>query len=230
MGNDAFLEQEVEVDNAFPVIAANQDDRDRLDGARLDQGECLEQFIERAKAARKGDQCTGALQEMHLAQRKVAELETQFRRLERTFAKVLESRDRDLLEYEDDVWNFFLNCWHLKDWIKNDTDGVAKATREKIDVEVNAHPALMMVGNLANKKTNFNVTKGVAKADSARRAQGRVSSTAYIDSRDASRNPGKDSQEILLLVIDKKGDEVAVKKLATDAMKNWMAIIKKYRI
>jgi hypothetical protein len=33
-----------------------------------------------------------------------------------------------------------------------------------------------------------------------------------------------------MLVVDKKGDEISVKKLATDAMKNWMAIIKKYRI
>jgi hypothetical protein len=33
-----------------------------------------------------------------------------------------------------------------------------------------------------------------------------------------------------LLVTDKDGDEFPVKKLATDAMKNWMAIIRKYRI
>lgn len=160
----------------------------------------------------------------------MSQAKQQFQRMQRAFMKVLNNQNRNPDEYEDDVWNFFLNCWHLKDWIKNDTDGVAKATREKIDVEVNSHPALMMVGNLANKKTHFNVTKGVAKADSARRAQGRVSSTSYIDSRDVSRNPGKGSEEILLLVVDKKGDEVAVKKLATDAMKNWMAIIKKYRI
>jgi hypothetical protein len=41
---------------------------------------------------------------------------------------------------------------------------------------------------------------------------------------------GKEHGEILLTIIDDKGDESPVKTLATDAMKNWMTIFKKYRI
>ena len=130
----------------------------------------------------------------------------QFNRVQRAFLRVLDNHSRKLVDYEDDVWNFFQNCWHLTDWIKNDTKGVAKATRGKIESEVRSYPALMIVGELTNKSKNLVVTSNV------------------------SEEGGKEHGEILLTVIDKNGDEFPVKKLATDAMKNWMAIVKKYRI
>jgi hypothetical protein len=59
----------------------------------------------------------------------------------------------------------------------------------------------MLVGDLANRSKHLQETSSVS-----------------------------DTGEILLLVVDKNGEEIPLKKLATDAMKNWMAIIKKYRI
>ena len=131
---------------------------------------------------------------------------TQFNRVQRAFLRVLNNNNRKLVDYEDDVWNFIQNCSHLTDWIKNDTKGVAKATRGKIEVEVNSHPALAMVGELASKSKNLEVTSNVTE------------------------DGGKEHPEILLTVSDRNGDEYLVKKLATDAMKSWMTIIKKYRI
>jgi hypothetical protein len=136
----------------------------------------------------------------------MSQVAKQFNRVQRAFLKVLDNHNRKLVDYEDDVWNFFLNCWHLTDWIKNDTQGVAKATRGKIEVEVKSYPTLVIIGELTSKIKNFEVTSNVTEED------------------------GKEHGEILLTVIDKKGDEFPVKKLSTDAMKNWMAIIKKYRI
>ncbi len=130
----------------------------------------------------------------------------QFNRVQRAFLRVLDNHNRKLVDYEDDVWSFFQNCWHLSDWIKNDTKGVAKATRGKIGVEVKSHPALVRVGELANKSKNLVVTSNVMEEG------------------------GKEHGEILLTVIDENGDEFPVKKLATDAMKDWMTIVKKYRI
>jgi len=43
----------------------------------------------------------------------------QFRRVKR-FLKRIGNQDRDATKYDDDLWGFFQNCWHLKDWIKND--------------------------------------------------------------------------------------------------------------
>lgn len=130
----------------------------------------------------------------------------QFDRVQRTFLRVLDNRNRRLPDYEDDVWNFFQNCWHLKDWIRNDKQGVAKATRVKIEVEVKSYPALQMVGELTSRNSNLEVTSNVGEEG------------------------GKSHDEIVLTVVEKNGDEIPVKKLATDAMKNWMVIIKKYRI
>ena len=136
----------------------------------------------------------------------MSQVTKQFNRVQRAFLRVLDNHNRKLVDYEDDVWNFIQNCRHLTDWIKNDTKSVAKATRGKIEVEVNSHPALVKVRELANKSKNLEVTSNVTEED------------------------GKEHGEILLTVIDKNGDEFPVKTLATDAMKNWMAIIKKYRI
>jgi len=136
----------------------------------------------------------------------MSQVANQFNRVQRAFLRVLDNHNRKLVDYEDDVWNFIQNCWHLADWIKSDTQGVAKATRAKIEMEVNSYPALVVVGELANKRKNLEMTSNVAEEG------------------------GKEHAEILLTAVDKSGDEFPVKKLATDAMKNWMAIIKKYRI
>jgi hypothetical protein len=49
--------------------------------------------------------------------------------------------------YNDDLQHYFQDCWHLKDWIKNDpSSGVGAA----IETEVLAHKALRVVGDLAN--------------------------------------------------------------------------------
>ena len=130
----------------------------------------------------------------------------QFERTQRLFLRVLDNQDRKLVEYEDDVWNFFQNCWHLQDWIRNDRKGVAKATRTKIKGEVNSHPALELVGELASKSPHLEVRSTITGGDN------------------------KTHGDILMKVIDADGEELLVKALATDAMKNWMAIIRKYRI
>src|SRR5271165_6131238 len=58
--NDAFVDEEIEIDRPAPVVLAHQDDRNRLDLPRLHQREDLEQLVDRAEAARKGDQRLGA--------------------------------------------------------------------------------------------------------------------------------------------------------------------------
>lgn len=160
----------------------------------------------------------------------MTQAKTQFERMARAFQKVLNNQNRNPVEYEDDAWSFFQNCWHLKDWIKNDVEGVAKATRLKIDVEVNSYPALVMMGDLANKSKNLKVTNIPTDTREPQHTKSMAGATAYIDRRDQTQKARKTDGAIYLLVTDKNGNEFPVKKLATDAMKNWMAIIRKYRI
>jgi hypothetical protein len=37
----------------------------------------------------------------------------------RRFLNRLENRHRSDVDYQDDMWAFFQNCWHLKDWVKH---------------------------------------------------------------------------------------------------------------
>jgi hypothetical protein len=160
----------------------------------------------------------------------MSQAKTQFERVTRAFQRVLNNQNRNPVEYEDDVWSFFQNCWHLKDWIKNDVQAVSKATRLKIDVEVKSYPALMMMGDLAEKSKDLELTNSPTPIREAPHTHSKAGATAYIDRRGQTREAGKADGAIYLLVTDKNGDKFPVKKLATDAMKNWMAIIKKYRI
>ena len=56
---------------------------------------------------------------------------------------------RDPIEYEDDIWSFFQNCWHLKDWVKNDPS-VPLHVRQSIGPLARASLSLRICGDLAN--------------------------------------------------------------------------------
>ena len=46
----------------------------------------------------------------------IAQLKRVRRYLEKIQNRVRKSWD----DYDDDFWSFFQNCWHLKDWIRNE--------------------------------------------------------------------------------------------------------------
>lgn len=76
----AGVDQVLEVDQLFPELAPEQQDRPRAALAGLDQRQRLEQFVEGAEAAGEAHQRDAAHHEVHLAQREVVELEAQLRR------------------------------------------------------------------------------------------------------------------------------------------------------
>ena len=50
--------------------------------------------------------------------------------------------------YEDDLYHFFQDAWHLKDWIKNDP--AAKVKAPNIEKDLEADGAFMITADLAN--------------------------------------------------------------------------------
>ena len=64
----------------LPELAPEQQHRDRLDLARLDQRQQLEQLVERPEPARKRGERAGVEQEVHLPEREIVELHRQRRR------------------------------------------------------------------------------------------------------------------------------------------------------
>ena len=44
---------------------------------------------------------------------------SQYELMKRTYARLSEAHVSSI-DYDDDLQHFFQDCWHLKDWIKND--------------------------------------------------------------------------------------------------------------
>lgn len=73
----------------------------------------------------------------------------QLRRVKRYLTRI-ENQNRDSTDYDDDLWSFFQNCWHLKDWVKHDPD-VSKSLNETIEEIVEKYPHIMVCADLANR-------------------------------------------------------------------------------
>jgi hypothetical protein len=71
---------------------------------------------------------------------------SQYGLMKRTYARLSEAHVSSI-DYDDDLQHFFQDCWHLKDWIKNDASlGLSNA----IEKEVATHKALRVAADLAN--------------------------------------------------------------------------------
>lgn len=72
----------------------------------------------------------------------------QYERVKRYLQKI-QNQNRSQVEYKDDLNSFFQNCWHLKDWLKNDTR--SKNIIGDIENEINDTCIFLMIcADLAN--------------------------------------------------------------------------------
>lgn len=61
----------------------------------------------------------------------------------------------DQIEYEDNLWSFFQNAWHLKDHIKNDES----INQFPIESVVDTYLSLKICADLANRTKHLKLTK-----------------------------------------------------------------------
>lgn len=146
------------------------------------------------------------------------DLEEQFRRLERSFEKVLDTRNRDPVEYEDDVWCFIHNCWHLKDFMRTDGKSLHKNVRKRVETDVNSFWKLVLVGDLADRNRHLKINERETDED-IRNRELRIISL---------KDPGEGNGEITLIVTDDMKLEYPVRDLAKDTMRIWHTLFKLY--
>jgi hypothetical protein len=82
----------------------------------------------------------------------------QFDRVRRMLNRIENNVGRSVSDYGDDVWSFFQNCWHLKDWIKNDPHVSIHGSIEDL---VKGSAPLMICADLANATKHLQFTKYV---------------------------------------------------------------------
>jgi hypothetical protein len=51
-----------------------------------------------------------------------------------------------VIDYQDDVWSFFQNCWHLKDWVKNDPL-VPQEVKDRVVAAAESSNGILAVAN-----------------------------------------------------------------------------------
>ncbi len=72
----------------------------------------------------------------------------QYRRMLRSYQALLDAPDNNTDLYDDPMFHFFQDAWHLKDWIKNDESAPLRAN--SVESQVNQSEILSAVGDLAN--------------------------------------------------------------------------------
>lgn len=84
----------------------------------------------------------------------VAQYQEQYDRMRRWHAKfeqLNKGRPHDAVSdnYVDEIYAFFLNCHHLKDWIRHD-DSVPSNVRGRVEGHIDSSPALQLCADISN--------------------------------------------------------------------------------
>ena len=78
----------------------------------------------------------------------------QYRRMLRTHGRLVQGGFTTTDAYNDALYHMLLDCWHLKEWIKNDPE-VAPMLRSNVDKYVRETTALGVVADLANLAKHY---------------------------------------------------------------------------
>lgn len=90
--------------------------------------------------------------------------EEQYKRTKRYLTRVKALKDvagnsqSQAEEYDDHLWSFFVHCFHLKDWIKNDS-AVPIHVRNAVEGCLNTSQALQISADLANRLKHYQLDK-----------------------------------------------------------------------
>jgi hypothetical protein len=140
--------------------------------------------------------------------------EEQLKRVER-FLQRIDPPSKDhgsQVEYEDNLWSFFQNAWHLKDWIKNDP------AIKTIDIEkiVKNYFCLMLCSDLANRTKHFRLDNNHNRLDAKHT---RTDVNLYLGSGVVTN--------FKYIIEDSSGKEYIAIDLAKEIIKAWNEIIRR---
>jgi hypothetical protein len=129
----------------------------------------------------------------------------------RRFLIRVQNEDRDSIVYDDDLWAFFQNAWHLKDWIKHDSS-ISTKSRERIRKAAEASDELQVCADLANRSKHFKLTNKRRDAD--------------VTSRNTTVFPGanRDSELTHIITLD-DGTQLIAQELAKTVVDLWGEIL-----
>lgn len=143
--------------------------------------------------------------------------ERYYRRFERLYMGVEDAAD--VAHFMDDVYTFFLHCYHIKDWLKNDPDFTAHSASE-IENYVSTTPCLAMVADICNAAKHLRLTKH--RSPGHAQITGRRLTVSLHDSLNGSALPTTYSVSV---EVSDAGTEHDAFHLATQAMAAWRSLL-----
>jgi hypothetical protein len=136
----------------------------------------------------------------------------QYDRMQRSYTRVTGPYTSSVA-YDDDLHHFMQDCWHLKDWIKNDpAAGIGNAIEEL----VLAYKSLRIAADLANGSKHLN------------RRGHREREGAYVTSTNVTVHLGQARPiDVDYVVTLADGTRTSADILVREAAKDWDALLRK---
>jgi hypothetical protein len=155
-------------------------------------------------------------------------LSEQYPRLQRFYKRVING-NRRTTRYLDDLWSFFQQCWHFKDWIKNDKN-IPIPVRKRVEDDVRKCRYLKICGNLANRSKHLRLTK---RKNGKQIPQKGAKMVRQIRVNIAECLPTGESEGTVAYsdtVIRVSGSQIGVPELAMKAMAQWDLLLRKWKL
>lgn len=155
--------------------------------------------------------------------------EKQYRRVQRCLHRIQnlnKIHESEAEEYEDLLWCYFQNCWHLKDWLKNDPSMSRTQVDEikrLVDRGESSSVALKVCSDLANATKHFKLTHRPPRVNAA--ANNRVFNMHVYDGKQPG-NPEPDTWDFLISYDgDRQTERKEALEIARQALDDWSGII-----
>lgn len=140
----------------------------------------------------------------------------QLGRVQRYLVRV-QNHGRPRVEYEDDLWSFFVHAWALKDWVRNDEALDAQA-RAGVVAAAHKEFALQVCADLANRTKHLVLdTQSRHDAEAVR--------------RDVAVGVGGNRSQVWTHHIAlRTGEIVIAQKLAEEIFQAWQRLLREFGI
>jgi hypothetical protein len=145
----------------------------------------------------------------------------QFERMNRwydRFAAINEGRVHGMSSenYVDEIYSFFQNCYHLKDWIKNDSGMTTQAPKDRVEGYITSNRFLSLSADLCNSTKHL-----------IRNRSNRSKEEPTFGQKNFALDVGGDLPKISLkLQVDAEGGRIDAFELARECVAAWEAFLK----
>jgi hypothetical protein len=141
----------------------------------------------------------------------------QLDRARRFLERVQSTEPRRDVDYQDDVWAFFQNCWHIKDWLEHDRR-VPEVVRDSVKKAAYKSRVLRVCADVANGTKHLKLTRRDGK---------RVRARAVHRWTNTEMTPGGDPTKIdCMLEFPRRKDKFrSAREVADECLREWVRLL-----